>query len=371
MNEHRAKKILVTGLSDTLGGIEYFIYNTTVFSDQDKYKYEYLIHGQEQCRFQKQISEFYGQDSNVIHFVRGLKRHPIGWLKDMISFYRKNGKKYDYVHMQTIDGAAVIYLFPFCLFYKMKVISHSHCGETGNRSVINAVFRSLLNKISTKKLACSYAAADWLFGRKTDEAIIINNGIDTNRFRYNEETRMKIRRQYGINDEFVIGHVGRFCEQKNHEKIIDIFQEIVKTVPKAKLILVGTGGGFDQIKHIVEKQKLSQNVIFAGRQSETEAYYSAFDAFLMPSLYEGLPIAGVEAQASGLPCLFSDKIDKQILITDNAKMIPLSASSSTWAKHILEIMNENKNRYSYSEIVDEKGYSIRATVKKLESVYEV
>jgi hypothetical protein len=366
------KKILIIGLTERMGGVETFIYNTTKFSDRSKYEYEYLVHGADHCVFQKEIGAFYG-DSLPIHFVRKIKGNPFGWLKDMLAFYKKNGKKYDWIHLQTGATSEIIYVFPFCLFYKIPVISHSHNGS-GYNPFIHTLFRPILNGVTQKRIACSQAAAKWLFGRKADQALILPNGIDTDRFRFSFEKREKIRKQYGIGSELVIGHIGRFSPQKNHEKILEIFEEIKKRVPNAKLILVGVGERRDLILQKAQSLAFSKDILFVGKQEKTEDFYSAFDAFLMPSFYEGLPIVGIEAQASGLPCFFSHTIDNQILLTDRAYSLPLEDSYSDWADRILAVCSESdlvRERSSYAEKIEERGYSIKNTLRTLEQVYEV
>lgn len=370
MSNQHPKRILIIGLTDRMGGVETFIYNTTRFSDKQKYVYDYLIHGADHCVFQKEIMHYYGEDISHIHFVRKIKSNPIGWLRDMLKFYSINGRRYDYIHLQTGSASEMIYAFPFCLFYKIKLIAHSHNGN-GYSPIINGLFRLLLNRSSNKKLACSNVAAKWLFGKAAKEAVIINNGIDTDRFSFNVEKRNRIRKVYGIANEYVIGHVGRFSEQKNHEKILEIFIEVKKYVTNTKLLLVGGGEKEEMIRQLVKKLSIEDAVIFAGKQMEIEAYYSAFDVFLMPSLYEGLPIVGIEAQSSGLSCYFSDRIDKQIMITDRAKMLPLNSSSSVWAEAIINEKQLEQERLKYAKIIDDKGYSINSTIKILEVIYEV
>ncbi len=367
MNKKAPKRILIIGLTERMGGVETFIYNTTIFSDKTKYEYDYLVHGANICVFQNMINKFYGEGH--IFFVEKIKANPYKWFLDMKNFYKRNGCKYDYIHLQTGAASEVIYAFPFCLIYGIKVIAHSHNGN-GYSPIINAIFRPLLNAVTHKRLACSEVAAKWLFGNKRKNFQIINNGIDINRFTFNENNREIIRKKYGITNELVIGHIGRFSEQKNHKRIIEIFRDLLYRDNSSKLILVGVGEKQEEIKELVRLYDMKKNVIFAGLQDEIELYYSAFDVFLMPSLYEGLPIVGIEAQSMGLRCLFSDQIDKQIIITDRAKMIPLTESNSKW---IDEILNESVsiNRLSYARLIHESGYSIQCTVEKLEKVYDV
>lgn len=371
MNRKDSKRILVVGLTERMGGVESFIYNTTKFSNKDKYQYDYLVHGSNHCVFQKEISDFYN-DERHIFFVRKIKENPVCCYYDLIRFYRVNGRKYKYIHFQTGATSEIMYIFPFSFIYGIKVISHSH-SSNGYNPIINKMFRPIVNLVTDKWLTCSKLAGEWLFGKKyAKKAIIINNGIDTERFIFDYCKRQKIRDKYNIGNELVIGHIGRFSIEKNHEKIIEIFLELLKINKDAKLLLVGVGERQELIYQKVKEMSMANSVIFAGKQIETEAYYSAFDVFLMPSLYEGLPIVGVEAQAEGLHCYFSDQVDKQIKITDRAHIIKLERTSSEWAKKILSDINKNvKDREKYSKLISEKGYSIRETVRKLEDIYEV
>ena len=366
-----SKKILIIGLTERMGGVETFIYNTTIFSNKTKYTYDYLIHGTDHCVFEKEIRDFYSDGEQHFFFVRKYKEDPIGCLKDLHTFYKNNGKKYDWIHFQSGSAAEILYVFPFCLKYKIPVISHSHNGN-GYNPIVNRLFRFIVNMVTKKRLACSEVAADWLFGKKhaRDTAIIIN-GIDTNRFTYNPDARKTIRELYGIADnQLLIGHIGRFSEQKNHSFIIDIFLEIKKRRADAILLLVGVGELLDEVKQKVKDLELCTSVIFAGKQKRTEDYYSAFDAFLMPSLYEGLPIVGVEAQCEGLDSFFSDTIDKQILITKRAHMLSLIKGPSEWARYILSRMDTISRDLSASEIY-KQGYSIQSTLSTLQKVYEI
>ena len=190
-------------------------------------------------------------------------------------------------------------------------------------------------------------------------------------FSFNATSRNRVRNQYNISsDTLVVGHIGRFSEQKNHERIIDIFNELLEEHSNSMLLLVGVGEKEKEIKEIVSELGLSDYVIFAGRQMKTEEYYCAFDVFLMPSLYEGLPIVGIEAQSMGLPCFFSDNIDSKVVLTDRAQLISLDEPSKVWAQKILAL-DDSMNRTSYNEVIDSKKFSIKSTVRELEKIYEV
>ena len=365
------KRILIIGLTERMGGVETFIYNTTIFSDKKKYVYDYLVHGADHCVFEKEINEFYNDGEQHIFFIRKYKENPLGCIADLRKFYCKNGSKYDFIHFQSGSTAEILYVWPFCKKYKIPVIAHSHNGN-GYNPFVNSIFRLIVNHVSAKKLACSDVAAEWLFGEKNvRNTKIIINGIDTDRFSYNPDARRRVRELYGISeDQLVVGHIGRFSEQKNHSFILDIFEDIKRRREDTVLMLVGVGELQERIKEKVRNLHIEDSVIFAGKQSRTEDYYSAFDVFLMPSLYEGLPIVGVEAQSEGLDCFFSDQIDKQILITDKAFMLPLKEKASVWAKEILA-KGENKQERNEYGLKIYGGYSIHNTVSELQKVYGI
>ena len=368
LNAH--KRILIIGLTERMGGVETFIYNTTMFSDKSKYVYDFLVHGADHCVFEEELRKFYDDGEQHIFFIRKYKENPFGCVSDLREFYKNNGERYDYIHFQSGSTAEILYVWPFCKLYHIEVIAHSHNGN-GYNPVINAIFRPIVNHVASKRIACSKVAAEWLFGKKyRDESQIVINGIDTDRFTYNVNSRQSIRKQYNIDDDqLVVGHIGRFSEQKNHAFILDVFSEVKKQVDDAVLMLVGVGELMDAVKKKTDELKLNDSVIFAGKQLKTEDYYSAFDLFLMPSLYEGLPIVGVEAQCEGLNCFFSDQIDKQILITSNAKMVSLNNKSSEWAS--LLISAKNTDRIASVAEVTQKDYSIKSTVLALQKIYEV
>lgn len=364
------KRILVIGLTEKMGGVETFIYNTTRFSDKNKYEYDFLVHGTDHTIFQKEITDFYNDGKKHFFFVPSIKKHPISSLKFLSRFYENNASKYDYVHLETGAASEIMYVYPFIKKYNLKVITHSHNGN-GYAPIVNAIFRPLVNKASVKELSCSDEATNWLFGKKRQDSVItINNGIDVNRFTFNTQVRKRIRNKYHISDDaLVIGHIGRFSEQKNHKFILKVFKQVVKQKSNAILMLVGTGELKEEIKKQISSLNLQQKVILCGLQTRTEDFYSAFDIFLMPSLYEGLPVVGVEAQCEGLPCFFSNNISKEINITNLSSFISLNESPVEWSKKILsQVLVDRKE---YPTIIDKKKFSIKSTVKELESIYEV
>ena len=198
----------------------------------------------------------------------------------------------------------------------------------------------------------------------------MNNAIDTDLFKYNETVRKEVRHELNIGDnQLVIGHVGRFDLQKNHQFIIDIFHELHNMNKESVLILVGTGKLIDQIKEKVKELHLEDSVMFLGVRSDVNRLMQAFDAFLFPSLFEGLPVTLVEAQAAGLPILMSDSIPKDCIITNQIKSLSLDLSAQEWA---LSLLSEVKNFYrkDTSDLIKEAGFDICSNAHWLEKKYE-
>lgn len=249
-------------------------------------------------------------------------------------------------------------------------ISHSHSAQR-KTGLLRALLREMVARNATHRLACSAAAARALFPeRVARNAIIVRNGIDTKKFAYDEETRKEYRKKLGYTKEdFVIGHVGRFEEVKNHAFLLDVFAEITRQCPHARLLLLGDGPLTGSIKEKTKAFGLEQQVIFAGVQDEPEKYYCAMDVFVLPSLYEGLGIVNIEAQASGLPCVVSEGVPREADVTHTMEFLPLQ-DVQEWARHIAAHEHNRKERSRCWETVRKAGYDLRDTACQLKEVYD-
>lgn len=248
-----------------------------------------------------------------------------------------------------------------------KIIVHSHNSE-GPHRIVQIILRPILNKMGIIRVACSDKAAEWMFGTK-DNIPIINNGIETEKYKLDPNIREQFRESLKIlNDEILIGHVGRFDEQKNHTFLLDIFFEISKRNDKVKLILVGCGPLETLIREKVKKLELEDKVIFYGTSNKVNEIMMAMDLFLFPSLYEGLPLVLVEAQASGLRIVCSDTISQDTIITDLVTMVDINKSASAWADVVFEKLGYE--RKDYNTIVYDKGFDINQTILQVLEIYE-
>lgn len=303
------------------------------------------------------------------------------WKKQMICYFRLKellkAECYDCVH---IHGDVANKLFVSGLAAKQagtkRIILHSHAsGVDGNhrriKRIIHKLCRRFLKYVGTDYVSCSDLAAEWMFPNvRHSDVVIIKNGIDLEKFRFNEQIRVSERQNLIMTDELLIGHVGRFCYQKNHEYLIAIMKEIKKRGIKAKLLLVGEGPDKEKIRFRVADNKLEEYVIFYGISDRVFELYQAMDIFLLPSHFEGLPIVGVEAQASGLPVLFSNKITKDAQLTNYVKYLGIGQEDvGKWVDCVKQFAQKEIQRSEVYSELKKLNFDIQDTVKNFMKLY--
>lgn len=254
-------------------------------------------------------------------------------------------------------------------------IAHSHSTtnkKEKKKNLMKQILRPFSKVFATDYMCCSELAGRWLFGNKEYDkgnVYLLNNAIDLDKFKYNESLRKKKRKELSIKDNaLVIGHIGRFVAQKNHDFLIDIFNEIHKKNNNSILLLAGQGPLMEDIKNKVKELNLEDSVKFLGQRNDANELYQAFDVFLLPSLYEGLPVVGVEAQASGLLCYLSDDMTKETKVLDITKFMSLNNTPEEWADNILDDVKKYK-RIDTSKEMTAKNFNIKEEAKKLEEYY--
>ena len=348
------------------GGVESVIYNYFSNMNLDKFDVSIIGHGitVQECadRFIDLGFKIYNVTPKRINILKNLI--------EMNKIIRDN--KFDIIHSHLTEWGCIPMILGFNNRVKIR-INHSHMAEKphGLKNKIYYGIRIWLGKIfATDYFACGKAAGEYLFGKKNvdnGKVKIINNAVDVERFSFNKDIRDTIRKKFNIDkNDIIIGHVGRFFAQKNHIFLIEIFNELNRINSNYKLYLFGNGELFDKIKEKVSKCGLDDSVKFMGVRNDINDWYQAMDLFILPSLYEGLPVVGVEAQMSGLPCYFSSTITDEIKITKNAKFIGLNDSSKEWANIIDEDFKKTK-RILKNEINDK--YNIEKNAKWLEKFY--
>lgn len=298
--------------------------------------------------------------------------HPLKHLWTMFRIFRKGDYNVVHSHLDWFMNSYVCFL-AMLAGIKKRIAHHHQAYHPTNPLLILlcALMRIPCKLFATHWLACGEAAAINGWGKRTFEkskVTIPPNAIDPERFMYNEAARNEIRKKYGIaEDDFVIGHVGRFYPQKNHDFLIDVFSEVHKQDPNSKLLLLGDGPLQEKIKQKIESLDLLNAVIFAGLQKDVAPFYNAMDVFCFPSLWEGLPLTLVEAQYSGLPCVVSDAVPKETVITDWVFPLPIE-NVKPWREKLesLSVVIDRKN----PQIKNER-FDIRKCYKMLESFYQI
>lgn len=291
--------------------------------------------------------------------------------KELSIIFKNNINRYNAIHIHEVFLTAII--APIAKKQGIKnIITHAHNTMYSDKllsSIRNRLLCLPLKKHANYYFACSRAAGEFLYGKKhiDSKVIVINNAIECEKYKFNNKIRNEIREKFNLENNFVIGHVGRFNEQKNHTLLIKIFKSVKQQVNNAKLILVGDGPLFSKIKEEVKELDLENDVVFLGKRNNISDLLSSMDVFLLPSLFEGLPVVGVEAQASGLPIVLSTAITKEIGLL-NYKYIDLKKTPEYWAKETLSIKQDNSRNQAYLE-VKEKGFDIKQEAKKLEKIY--
>lgn len=363
-----AERILVLINTLSVGGAETFVMKVFRATDPNKYVYDFLINDQAEAVYEKEVLQLGGK---VYHGYFKVE-HPFKNLWAIYKTVRQGGYKKVFVFSQhpivflnllvaTLGGA------------KVRVVrsTNSACGGKAS-TILASVCRPLMNSLVTKAVAPSKEAAEWLFGRrkvKKGKVAILKNGLDLKEYYYSEELCTKVKQELGYGkDDFVVGHVGRFNQQKNHLFLIDTFAAIYKKYPKAKLMLLGKGETMPEVKKRVEDYGLTDCVAFMGVRSDVSRCLHAMDVFVFPSLYEGLPNVIVEAQATGVPCMLSDTISKEVAFTKLVRFESLQTNPDDWAEKTLSFVKEQP-KYDTHKEVEANGYSISSTVEFLESLF--
>ena len=351
----------VIGMSD--GGVASVIMSLYRAIDKSKVQFDFLVESKSKIINKDEIEQLGGKVVIIPSYS-----NPFKYMKALKNIFKEN--KYDIVHsnMSTLS----VFTLKAAKQAGIKVrISHSH--STANKkewkkTLMKTLLKPFAKVYATDYFACSALAGAYLFGKKSmdkGEVYIVNNAIDLKKFAYSEEKRDMIRKQYGIGDKFVVGHIGRMQQQKNQLFLLEIFNELLKKENNAKLLLIGDGPLRSDLEKKIELLNIKDKVVLTGNVANPYHYYSAMDCFLLPSLYEGLPIVGVEAQANGLPCYFADTITKEVNISGNVEFGSINDSPAKWAENIMKKkMRSVENKLSGSK------YDIYTEAKRLLKKYQ-
>ncbi len=271
---------------------------------------------------------------------------------------------YDVVHINQNSASMAMDMF-VCKQCKVKtIIGHSHNTKC-NVLWQHYLFRPFVNMLCNYRFACSKDAGKWVFGKRKD-VTVYNNAINSSEYAFNEATREEFRTKFNLNDKYVIGFVGRLQKQKNLFRVLSIFAEVRKKDDNSVLVLVGDGSQRKELEQFVRENNLDDSVRFLGRRDDVAKLMSMFDVFFLPSLYEGLGVVAVEAQASGLRCVVSDKVPAPNL-NGNVEYLSLDLPDEKWAECLL--MKPYVDRKLASEQIKKGNYDITIEAIKLQDFY--
>ena len=343
------------------GGVESVVMNYYRNIDRTKIQYDFLIDSDSPINPPHEIQELGGK----IIIIPPYQKQFI-YQQELYKIFTKNKYLLVHSHLNSLS------IFPLFAAWKAGIpirIAHNHStagkGEF-KRNIMKYTLREFSRLFPTHLCACSELAAKWLFGKnalKSGKVKIWNNAIDCERFAYSPIIREKTRRELKLENKFIVGHSGRFVNQKNHNFLIDIFAKIHKIREDSVLLLAGEGPLMDNIINKVMNLGLNDCVIFLGNVPDMAKYYQAMDLFILPSFYEGLPVVGSEVQVSGLPMLCSDTITKEMKFCDNVEYFSLNKSAREWAEEAIKL-HDKTIRQDMSEYAGKSGFNIKTQAGK-------
>ncbi len=355
--------------STNLGGAESRIMDLYRHIDREKIQFDFLVHSSKEGFFEPEIKQMGGN----IYYLPSFRVY--NYFK-----YKKACRKFFAGHREfkAVQGhmtsTASIYLPQAKKAGIPVTIAHARSAgvDAGIKGLITKLLRKNLYRKCDYMFACSDLAARAVFGDKRYEegkTIFVPNAVDTKEFAPDERIRKEIRRQYSLEDSFVIGHVGRFHYAKNHEFLLEVFAEIRMKKANAKLFLLGDGLRREEMETRANELGIDKDVIFAGNKNPVAPFYQAFDAFLFPSRFEGMPGTVVEAQAAGVPCLISDSITAQVKATELVSFLPLTKNAKDWAEEFLSHVERCKNAEAEQIDLSDTNYDVNYQVKRYEQFY--
>ncbi|MGN0417211.1 glycosyltransferase family 1 protein [Anaerostipes faecalis] len=348
------------------GGAETMVMNYYRKIDRSKVQFDFLVHREEEGAYEKEILELGGR----IYRMPPMYPQNFSLYKKKIREFFEKHKEYKIVHSHMSE------LGYFALREAKKQgipvrICHAHSAphEFDLKMLMRIYFKKRMLPYLTHMFTCGEEAGNYLYGKNNKKKFIqLNNAIEAEQYRYHQNIDIEIRKELGLENRFVIGHVGSLRKPKNHKFLIDIFSQIYQKKKDAVLVLVGIGDLKCTIERQVKELGLEQQVKFLGLREDINRVMQSFDVFVFPSLFEGFPVTMVEAQASGNLCFISDRIPMQCCITDSVRVLSLHDSAERWSEEILSISSEYKKQDRYEEIL-KAGFDINENAKWLEEFY--
>lgn len=342
-------------------GLETMLMNYYRNLDRNQIQFDFLTHRSDRSDYDDEIESLGGK----IYYAPRLypKNYP-QYFSYMEKFFEEH-KEYRIVHSH-IDSMSYLPLFAAKKAGVPIRIAHSHntAIDFDYKYFLKNFFRKKINSVATHYFSCGEEAGNFLFG-KNASFDIIHNAIDADKFCFNAFIREQKRKELKIDNKFVVGHVGRMVRQKNHKFLIQVFVELLHSLPNAVLLLIGVGEEEENIKKIVQKNGLEEKVLFLGNRNDVAALYQAMDVFVLTSFYEGVPVVGIEAQFAGLPCVFSTGVPKEVNFSGKCEFLSIGIEPKQWSNYIVNLNIEDRK----SEMFSDSLFRIENAQKELEKKY--
>lgn len=371
-----------------IGGAESRIMDLYRNIDREKVQFHFVQHTSDRCAFQDEVERLGGK---VYHVPRFNVKNYFAYKKAWTKFFAAHPEiKVVQGHMTS---TAAIYL-PIAKKAGVEItIAHARSAgvDPGAKGMMTRFLRRDLYKKCDYRFTCSALAGEAVFGNQKEEsrkATFIPNAIDIDKFKFEEETRKQIRYELGMEENFVVGHVGRFSHMKNHKYMLEILEQCIalekeKDLPETKLMFLGDGELKEEIMELAVAKGISSRVLFMGNKRDVYRYYQSMDFFLLPSFYEGLPGTAVEAQASGLPGILSDSVTAEAVVTDLIQMRSIQEDAKAWAEEILKASEKmstyqretdsytisTKSRNLYADVVRQASFDVKEQAKRMQEFY--
>ena len=362
-------KVLVFGITSNPGGVEAVIMNYYRNIDRSKIQFDFLCKSPAPAAFADEIESLGGH----IYYFTSRTDNYRAYRSELNAFFEEHAHDYSSFWMNECGLANIDYIKLAKKHGIKKRIIHSHNSRNmyGKlQGFLHSLHKQQIAKYATDFWACSKEAGEWFFPSKIkDKVLLINNGIDVGRYAFDEEKRVYWRKKYSLEDAYVIGNVGRLHFQKNQEFLLEVFTEVLRMQPNCRLVLIGQGEDEEKLHQKAKALGIEAQVLFAGVQSDIPGWLSAFDLFVFPSVFEGLSVVALEAQANGLPVLASEGVlPSEGRINDNFRFYSLSEDVKSWAAQILN-MSQNEARYTAEDIKEnfrKAGFDIKTEAVKLQ-----
>lgn len=341
------------------GGAETFLINLYRHIDRSKIQFDFVIYDEpSENGYYQEVIALGGKVFKVPPKSKGIFKS----LRQLKKIIKENSYKSVWRYTESCYGAIDLIIAKSSGVSDIVLNSRSSYTDSILQRIIHYMIKPFLPFFVSKNYACGELAGKWMFGKHSFE--VMDNGIEVDDFRYDEEVRNRHWQEFQLQDKIVIGHVGRFHPVKNHKLIIDVFEKLKERVPESVLVLVGEGELLPQIKELVKEKHLENDVLFLGSRRDVPEMLHMMDLFIMPSLFEGFPRAFLEAQAAGLPCVVSSTISKEVDVTGNVSFVELDAPVELWADQIIQRCGSKKE--DNVDLLKEAGYNIKDVAMKIE-----